>query len=93
MLASYAYFYNPWHLFRSLFRFDGLWSYRLLFQMLGNISVVRSAVKDRSWLRRLTAGRIEKLDQVAQAKYPIVDVEPQDQGLAIIDSTPAEATR
>ena len=72
MLASYACFHNPLSLFRDLLKFDSLWSYRLFFQSLGNFSVVRSLLKDRGWICRLTWGKAERFAKPPEAKFPLV---------------------
>lgn len=72
VVASCACFYNPLNILRGLLKFDGLWNYRVFFQSLGNLGVVRSLLKDLGWIRRVAWGRVDRLSEPPQPKFPLV---------------------
>ena len=51
---------------------DPLWKFRIMYQVLGNLGLVRSAWASRGWLARLMWGRIEKASAAPGPKYPLV---------------------
>jgi radical SAM superfamily enzyme YgiQ (UPF0313 family) len=72
LTAAYATFYNPVNLLRAALRFDSLWIYRVLFPLVCNITVVWSLWRDRGWIRRLSAGDIERQSEPPGSKFPLV---------------------
>jgi len=82
MLLSYASFYNPVNLLRSLPRFDKMWAERIVFQLYGMVGLTRSAWQLRDWVRRLISGPIEKLAELPKPKFRMVVPDKIDLGLA-----------
>jgi hypothetical protein len=78
LTAAYATFYNPLNLLRAALRFDSLWSYRVFFQLFGNLSVVRSLWQDRGWLLRLSLGEIERHSEPPRIEFPMIAPEGVD---------------
>lgn len=72
MALCYAYFYNPFFVLRNLVRFDQLWFFRMLHQMLGVLRIPTSLFNDRGWLFRLFKGPVEKFPSLPELKYPMV---------------------
>ena len=66
MMLAYASFYNPLGLMRDLFRFDDLWSFRLIHQSLGCVRTVRSLPRELAWIRTLRRGPLERATAAPQ---------------------------
>ncbi|REJ94663.1 MAG: radical SAM protein [Planctomycetota bacterium] len=60
MMLAYAAFYNPLGLLRDIFRFDDLWSFRLIHHSLGCLRTVRSLPRELAWIRTLRRGPLER---------------------------------
>jgi hypothetical protein len=73
MLAGYAAFYNPLNLLRALPRFDKVWADRVVFQLLGMVGVAKSVYQSRDWLKRLISGPIERVADLPQLKFCMVE--------------------
>ncbi|MBX6314955.1 MAG: radical SAM protein, partial [Isosphaeraceae bacterium] len=69
ILLGYASFYNPVHALRALLTRDTLWKFRLVYQLFGNLGVLRTAWASAGWLRRLLFGRIERRRAVPTPKF------------------------
>ena len=72
VMLAYASFYNPLRTVRALLTFDRMWKYRLMYQVMGSLGLLRSAWASRGWLRRLTTGRIERDTAAPAPKYRLV---------------------
>ena len=70
VLVAYASFYNPFRALKAVLTIDPLWKFRIMYQVLGNLGLVRSAWASRGWLGRLKWGRIEKASAAPGPKYP-----------------------
>jgi radical SAM superfamily enzyme YgiQ (UPF0313 family) len=77
VFAAYAAFYNPLNALRAALTFDSLWTYRMVFQIFGNVGVFVSLKQNFPWLRRLARGPIEKTDEVPRPRFPVVVIEPE----------------
>ena len=72
VLVAYASFYNPLRALKAVLTIDPLWKFRIMYQVLGNLGLVRSAWASRGWLGRLKWGRIEKASAAPGPKYQLV---------------------
>ena len=72
VLVAYASFYNPFRALKAVLTIDPLWKFRIMYQVLGNLGLVRSAWTSRGWLGRLKWGRIEKASAAPSPKYQLV---------------------
>ena len=72
VLVAYASFYNPFRALKAVLTIDPLWKFRIMYQVLGNLGLVRSAWTSRGWLGRLKWGRIEKASAAPGPKYQLV---------------------
>jgi hypothetical protein len=72
ILVGYAAFYNPLSALGALLKVDRLWKFRLAYQFLGHLGVVRSAWGAAGYLRRLATGPVERLHDVPVPKFPLV---------------------
>jgi hypothetical protein len=71
MLLAYAVFYNPLSLAADSVKFDSLWGYRMLHQMLGNLRPWKSLPRDLAWLFRLFRGPYERAAAPPESAIPI----------------------
>ncbi len=76
VLVAYASFYNPFRALKAVLTIDPLWKFRIMYQVLGNLGLVRSAWASRGWLGRLKWGRIEKASAAPGPKYQLVSFAP-----------------
>jgi len=60
ILLSYAAFYNPLNLLRALTQRDSLWDYRVRYQLLGMLGVLKSFNAFKGWIFRLMRGPIQR---------------------------------
>ena len=86
LLVGYASFYNPFRFVKAVLTIDPLWKFRIVYQVLGNLGLIRSAWATSGWLRRLKWGRIEKATAAPAPKHRLVlpsgrDLQPTDPGL------------
>ncbi|MGC8638621.1 MAG: B12-binding domain-containing radical SAM protein [Isosphaeraceae bacterium] len=72
VLVAYASFYNPLRILKALFTVDALWKFRIVYQILGNLGLLRSVWASRAWLHRLRWGRIEKATVHPAPKFRLV---------------------
>ncbi|KAJ3062049.1 hypothetical protein HK102_008896, partial [Quaeritorhiza haematococci] len=73
LFVAYAAFYNPLSLVRDLFkRRDGLWKFRLMYQVLGQLGLARSIVNGSRWVRRLRTGRIVVHTAARPPRFPMI---------------------
>jgi len=75
ILKGYATFYNPLHLLQSIFQFDRLWSFRVIYQILGNLGVVWSYLQTKPWTKGLKNGPIEKFTEAPRPAFELRPVE------------------
>jgi hypothetical protein len=75
LLAAYASFYNPRHLFASLREYsrDSTGRYRVTTQILGMYGLVLTAVKTARWIWQLKRGPVEKVSQWPRHPVRLVD--------------------
>ena len=62
---------------------DRLWQFRVMYQILGNLGLLRSAWAGRNWFRRLRSGQIEKATATPAPKFRLVL--PRRTGLSVED--------
>ena len=72
ILVAYASFYNPLRALKAMVTIDRLWQFRVMYQVLGNLGLLRSAWAGRNWFRRLRTGRIEKATAAPAPKFRLV---------------------
>ncbi|MDG3007893.1 B12-binding domain-containing radical SAM protein [Paludisphaera mucosa] len=73
MFAAYAVFYNPLNFVRDLFKKrDDVWKFRLMYQALGQLGLLRSIWGGSGWTRRLFSGRIATHTTARPPKYPMI---------------------
>ena len=81
LYLAYASFYNPLNLARALAAWrDPLWSYRVIYQILGILGLVRSLWRDKQWFWNLARGPLVKMRGVP--KQGLEMAPPADPGLA-----------
>ncbi|AMV40697.1 B12-binding domain-containing radical SAM protein [Planctomyces sp. SH-PL62] len=73
LFVAYAAFYNPLSFARDLLKKrDGLWKFRLMYQVLGQLGLARSIFNGSRWLRRLFTGRIAVHHAARPPKFPMI---------------------
>ena len=72
ILVAYTSFYDPFRILKAVVTIDHLWKFRIMYQVLGNLGLLRSAWAGRSWFRRLRSGPIEKAKAVPVPKFRLV---------------------
>jgi hypothetical protein len=72
ILVAYAAFYNPLAAVRALVKVDRFWKFRLSYQFLGHLGLLRSAWSAAGWTRRLLTGPVERLRAAPVPKFPLV---------------------
>jgi radical SAM superfamily enzyme YgiQ (UPF0313 family) len=80
VFAAYAAFYHPLNVVRAALTFDSLWTYRMVFQLFGNVGVLMSLKQNWPWLQRLAKGPIEKSTEAPRPRFPVVVIEPETRG-------------
>jgi radical SAM superfamily enzyme YgiQ (UPF0313 family) len=75
VLKGYNSFYNLRNTLRILYggRYDGTFTRRLLFQLVGQIGVAITAPRMKAWADKLRQGPIEVYDGIIPARIPLVD--------------------
>jgi radical SAM superfamily enzyme YgiQ (UPF0313 family) len=85
---AYFAFYNPLNFLRALTRWkDPLWDVRVLWQVYGNIGLVRSIAKGWKWFKGLLNGPVKKMTAVPRPRLEMVAPAAAEQPTA---SAPAE---
>ena len=70
ILVAYATFYNPFSALKALVKVDRFWKFRLLYQFLGHLGILKSAWSASGWTRRLLTGPVERLRNAPVAEVP-----------------------
>jgi radical SAM superfamily enzyme YgiQ (UPF0313 family) len=81
LLAAYASFYNPWHLFKTLREHsrDTIGKKRLATQILGMYGIAMTAVKTAKWIYQLWRGPVEKISFWPRHQVTLVDAKTRQE--------------
>lgn len=75
LLRAYSTFYNPYNLFRSLWRLSkkSTSPKRIAYQVIGHIGLMYSLTRMIPWAIKLRFGKIEKWSERPAARIPLID--------------------